>query len=238
LPADEQHHPDQDRDDHNEVGAVDELDRHDDEEDDRGQTAPKALTAARQRSPASDAEPVLDHPDLRQREADEHADRVQRDEGMRVAAEDPQQAERDRGQDDDPTSTPAGRPERELARHEAILGEDRGQPGNALKLVLAARNRMSAVAAANAGTNHDPGRTRTTRPRRRPMDRGGARQNLVGPRHDRDPDEQDRQQDRHDCEGVRRVLRPWLNAGTPLAIASTPVSATIHRRRPSGAGTG
>ena len=29
--------------------------------------------------------------------------------------------------------------------------------GNALKLVLAARNRMSAVAAANAGTNHDPG---------------------------------------------------------------------------------
>ena len=43
LAVDEQHHPDQDRDeDHDEVGAVDELDRHDDDEDDRGQDRAEA----------------------------------------------------------------------------------------------------------------------------------------------------------------------------------------------------
>ena len=49
-----------------------------------------------------DAQPVLDHPELAEREAQEDADRIERDERVRVATERPQDRERDRGQEDDP----------------------------------------------------------------------------------------------------------------------------------------
>ena len=69
--------------------------------------------------------------------------------------------------------------------------------GNALKLVFAARNRMSAVAAAKAGTNSElaPKTDEATRATTEEPP-GWVGQDVVGARHDGDPDEQDPQQDR------------------------------------------
>jgi hypothetical protein len=46
------------------------------------------------------SEPVHDHPGLADREGDEHADRIQRDERRRVPTEQHEQAARDQAQDD------------------------------------------------------------------------------------------------------------------------------------------
>ena len=78
---DEQHHPDQERDeDHDEVRAVPELLVDDDREDDGGEDRARGVD---DRAPAparaAFAEPVLDHADLAEREAHEHADGVERD---------------------------------------------------------------------------------------------------------------------------------------------------------------
>ena len=136
LVLDEQHHRDQDRDeDDDEVGAVDELLGHDDDEDDRGQDAAEPVDRGPP-APAGllDVEPVPDHARLAEREAHEHADRVQRDQRVGVAAERPQEPERHAGQQDD--APRVGEPvaaERELARHVAVLGEDRRQPGEGVE---------------------------------------------------------------------------------------------------------
>ena len=75
-----------------------------------------------------DPQPVPDHPDLAEREAQEHADRVQRDQRVGVAAEGPQDPEGDgREQHDPPRVRQPVAAERELAGHVAVLGQDRGE---------------------------------------------------------------------------------------------------------------
>ncbi len=71
---------------------------------------------------------MADHPGLAEREAQEHADRVERDQRVRVATERPEQQEGDGRQEDDAPGV--GEPvaaERELAGHVAVLGQDRGE---------------------------------------------------------------------------------------------------------------
>ena len=128
LAVDEQEdrHIDRDEDDH-EVGAGRELDRGHHDEHDRGEHGPEAVDA-RPPPPAglADAPPVADHAHLAEREAHEHADRIERDEQGRHAAEDDQEQAGDAGQHDDPpvVGEPVA-PEPELARHVAVVGQDR-----------------------------------------------------------------------------------------------------------------
>jgi hypothetical protein len=130
LPLDEQHHRDQQwNEDDDQVRAIAELLGHHDDEDDRGQHRADGVDDAPP-APAGLAHlpPMLDHPDLAQREAHEHAHRVQRDQRMGVATERPQQPERDRCQEHYPPRI--GEPvaaERELTWHVAVLGQDRGE---------------------------------------------------------------------------------------------------------------
>ncbi len=92
-------------------------------------TPPKAFTASRHCQPDSrTSRQWLDHAGLAEGEAQEHADRVERDERVGVATERPQQPEGDGGQQDDaPRERESIATERELARHVAVLGKDRGQ---------------------------------------------------------------------------------------------------------------
>ena len=131
LELDEQHRPDdQGNEDHDEVGAVGELHRGDDDEHDGGQDRAKAVDR-RPPPPATlpVAGPVADHPDLRQREAHEHPDRVERDQRVGVPAEEHEQRGRDRGEEHDPVAErePVAA-EGELARDVAVDREQRGQP--------------------------------------------------------------------------------------------------------------
>ena len=72
-------------------------------QDDRGQNAPEALIAeAPSPAGAAAAEPVPDHPDLAEREADEDADRIERDQERGCPAEHREEADRDGGEEDDP----------------------------------------------------------------------------------------------------------------------------------------
>ena len=90
---------------------------------------PKALIASRRRQPGRPlAPPMADHPGLADREVDEHADGVERDDQVGLAAEQHDQRRGDRGQDDDPVAErePVAA-ERELARHVAVDREDREQ---------------------------------------------------------------------------------------------------------------
>ncbi len=86
-------------------------------------------------------------PIWRQGEAHEHPDGVQRNEQCRDAAEVHEQARGNAGQEHDAPAV--GEPvaaEAELAGHVVVLGQDRGQTREGVEDVLAARNRMSAVA--------------------------------------------------------------------------------------------
>ena len=130
LAMDERHHRHEQRDeDDDEIRPGFELLVHDDGQDDAGQDG-AARVDDDAPSPArfANPQPVADHPGLAEREAQEHADRVQRDEGMRVAIERPKQPERDRRQQDDaPRIGQSIATERELPRHVAVLGEDRAR---------------------------------------------------------------------------------------------------------------
>ena len=171
-------------------------------------------------------------PALAEREAHEHADRVQRDQQRGVAAEGDEQRRRDRGQEDDP---PAVREpvaaERELARHVAVLGEDRGQPRERVEARV--RGEEQDQRRARPGT----GRTAGCRP---PNAAVATSATTVGP-PDPPPTGRCRRRRATNVMPMNRtpsstaiaiiVLAAFfasggLNAGTPLAIASTPVSAT------------
>ncbi len=159
--ADEQRHED-----HDQVRAVDELHRHDDDEHDRGQRGAERVHG---RAPvpagAVDPDPVPDHPDLREGEADEHADRVQRDQGVRVAAERREQAEGDRREDDD--APRVGQPvaaERELAGHEPVLGEDRREAGERVEARVCGQEQDERCRRREG--RHEPRCWRRTRPGR------------------------------------------------------------------------
>ena len=108
---------------------------------------PSRLIARPRRQPGWPlAQPVNDHARLADGERHEHADRVQRDERVGLAAERQQQDERHDAEDDD--ARVEGEPipaEAELARHVAVAGEDRGQPRKGVVDVFAARKRISAV---------------------------------------------------------------------------------------------
>ena len=130
LAIDEQHHPDEGRDqDHDQVGAAGELlEHHDHQHDRREQGAdgvdPHPPPPARLRVAA----PVEDHAALAEREAHEHAHRVERDQQRRDASEvDEQRPRHHRQQDDPPAEGQPVAPERELAGHVAVGGEQRGQ---------------------------------------------------------------------------------------------------------------
>ena len=103
---------------------------HDDRDDRRGDAADgvdrQALPPARRLRRASQCRIM---PGLGDREVDEHADRVQRDERVGLALEDDHERRGDQAQRDDPARE--GEPvaaERELAREEAVLGEDGAEP--------------------------------------------------------------------------------------------------------------
>ena len=114
-------------------------------------------------------EPVPDHARLAQGEAQEHADRVQRDEGVRVAAEGPQQPERDRRQQDDaPRVREAVAAERELAGHVAVLGEDRGEAREGVEARVRGEEQDERR---RHGEQVGEGRARRRRPRRPPAPR-------------------------------------------------------------------
>ena len=128
LAPDEQHPGDERRDEQqHEPRAVDELHRGDDDRDDARQHAADGVD----RQPPSPAlrlgpDPVADHARLRDREVDEHAHRVQRDQGVgRGAAGDHDRAGDGAQQDDPGREREPVAAERELARDEAVLGEHR-----------------------------------------------------------------------------------------------------------------
>ncbi len=154
--------------------------------------------------------PVPDHPGLADREVDEHADGVERDQEVRLALEQHDQGGGDRGQDDDPVAErEAVAAERELAGHEAIDGQDREQP----------RERVE------AGVRGQDEEERRESLEQEERDRAGAvdlardladHRLLLGlvdvgdpevDRQERQADEQHPEQAGHDRQGRRRVLR-------------------------------
>ena len=74
-------------------------------------------------------EPVAHHAGLREREGDEHAQRVERDQRVRVPLEEHQEPDRQERQDDDAVREGEPVPAvRELAGHEPVPREERGEP--------------------------------------------------------------------------------------------------------------
>ena len=211
LAVDEQHHPDERRDeDDDQIGAGEELLVDHDPEHDRGQQAAERVD---RRPPAPAglalAPPVPDHPDLAQREAHEHADRVERDQRMGVAAERPQQPECDgRQQHDAPRVGQPVAAERELAGHVAVLGQDRGQSREGVEARVRGEEQDERGA---GGEGHEQGRSLAEcRPRRHRDDRlaaGFGRAQAVLDGEQGQADEQDAEQDRHGGHRVGRVLR-------------------------------
>ncbi len=112
-------------------------------------TAPAPLSAARQRQPRSSCAqppPVAHHPRLAEREGDEDADRVERDQVRDAAAEDDDQRRREHGEHHDADAEgQAVAAELELARHEAVLARMLASRGKSAKAVLAASTSSSAV---------------------------------------------------------------------------------------------
>src|SRR6185503_11194933 len=131
LAPDEQHHADEDRDEHDdEPRAVDELHaRHDHGDDGRGHAADRIDDESVAPASVTGPQPVPDHARLAYREVDEHADGVERDQGMRPATRDDDQGCGDHPEQHDahgerqPVAAQC-----ELAREEAVLPEDRREP--------------------------------------------------------------------------------------------------------------
>ena len=208
---DEQHHPDEERDeDDDEVSPVNELDRRHDDEDEGSQDGAEPVDR-RPVPPAgfAMAVPMADHPDLRQGEADEDADRVERDQGVGVATEQDQQTRRDSRQEDDPVGigeTVAA--ERELAGHVAVDREQRRESGERVEAGVGRQEQdqrgrrleqveeRRVVAEDGSGDEGDDGLTALER-----------RHDAVGVGDERDPDEEDGQEDRHRDHRVAGVLR-------------------------------
>ena len=92
-------------------------------------TAPMPLSHAFHRQPGFlGLAPVHDHPGLREREADEHADGVQRHQRIRVSVEQPDEQQRhEREAHDAVRERQPVAARRELPRHVAIVGEDAGE---------------------------------------------------------------------------------------------------------------
>ena len=93
-------------------------------------SAPTPLMADARRQPGlAQAQPVPHHAGLRERERDEDADRVERHQGVGVAAEDHDQGRGEAGQHQDAVGEHQPVAENgELARQEAVAREQRGQP--------------------------------------------------------------------------------------------------------------
>ena len=156
----------------------------------------------------------LTMPDLAEREAEEDADRVERDQRVRVAAERRQQHEGDRRQQDDPPRVrePVAA-ERELAGHVAVLGQDRGEAREGVEARVRGEEQDQRGARGERRDERRPARrTRLAPPAPRPTDRpprSGRRPYCD--REDREPDEQDPEQHRHRGHRVGGVLRlGWL----------------------------
>ena len=129
LAPDEQHHADEDRDEHqHEPRPVEELHRrHDDRDRRRSAPHPTALIDRRRRQPGVlRPEPVPDHAALGDREVDEHAHRVQRDQRVgRSAAERSPRRRRPTPSRMIPVENARRSPRNANWRgHEAVLGED------------------------------------------------------------------------------------------------------------------
>ena len=140
---------------------------------------------------------MADHAALRERETDEHADRVEGDEGMRIAVEDHEESERDPGeQHDAPAVGEAVAAEAELARHETILGEDRCQPGEGVE------TRVRGEEEDEGGARLEQHEQRTVRAERRSGDDRHHRRpaTVVDARHDREGMGDDREADEDDAE--------------------------------------
>ena len=93
-------------------------------------TAPQAVDdRAPPPAPGPARQPVADHARLGQGERGEHADRVQRDQRLDRPPEGDDDDDRDEGQGDDPgVEREALAAKGELAGHEPVAGEDRGEP--------------------------------------------------------------------------------------------------------------
>ena len=175
--------------------------------------APNALIDRRRRQPgATLPQPVADHAGLADREVDEHADRVQRDEQVGDGPEADDQQGGDAAEDEDPVGV--GEPvaaKGELARHVAVLGEDREQARERVEARVRGEEQEQgregleqvehhAVAVDRAGDLRDDGLARE-------LDVGDPE--VDG--QERDPDEQDREQGGHVAERRGGVLRlRWL----------------------------
>ena len=135
MPAHQQEEADQHRHrDRDHPGAGQELRRDDDDHDESGGHGAEAV---QQRAPppagAVRPQPVAHHPGLRERERREDADHVQVDQRVDVRAEGEDQAGRGSGEHEDPVRVrePVAEID-ELPRHEAVLGEERCEPREAL----------------------------------------------------------------------------------------------------------
>src|SRR4029079_19395653 len=211
LAVDERHHPDEQRHQQQDEQRRWRLGDGDDDRDDGGQDGPERVDRE-PRPPARRplAAPVADHAGLTDREVDEHADRVERDQQVRLALGHDDQGRRERREDDDPPrEREAVAAERELAGHEAVLGEDREQP-------------REGVEARVRGEDEEDGRERLEQQEgRRPGavdDRGDLADDRlplglvdghdpVARREERDPDEQHAEEAGHDPQRRRRVSR-------------------------------
>ena len=215
-------------------GAVGELVRSHDQEDDAGETCPGAVHEARattQPGPRAPDRQCLDHADLRQGEADEHADRVRagserecrrrRRRAWRRPRRPARRCPRRRPGGRRGTRTGAGR-----SRPAARIAASRGK---ALKLVFAARNRIKR----SAHLQHEEGdaavaedRAAHLRPEPwRPVPSVGRTSYCIATKV------RPMKMTPRSRAMATRVLAAFLasgglNAGTPLAIASTPVRAT------------
>ncbi len=111
-------------------------------------TAPSPLIAMPRRQPASRRRtPAHDHARLGEGEGEEHAERVERDEGGHARVEDHQEQGGEAGEGNDPgRERQALSTERELAGHEAVARQERESRGKSAKAVFAARASTSTVA--------------------------------------------------------------------------------------------
>ncbi len=127
LVTDEHHHRDQQRDeDQDHPGPKEELLVCHDDEDHACKDGPEAVDQATPRPAGAPLlAPVDDHAGLREGEADEDADRIERNERIYRGVERVQHADRHGGKDhDSPGKREPVAPERELARHALVLGQD------------------------------------------------------------------------------------------------------------------
>ena len=172
-------------------------------------TAPKPLMQrAASSSPAlSRPAPVDHHAGLRQGERDEHADHVERQQRLRVAAErDDEDRREDREHQDAVREREPVALVHELARQVAIARHDRRQPREVG--VRGVRRQHEDQRRAGLEQVVEDVRPAEDRPAElRDPRLGAVRHHLVGVRQHRDADEHPDRQRRHRDERRRRVLR-------------------------------